>query len=144
MCKTRIMSLKKNVSEDSRSGSKKHIAPVVTAGFLGTTGVLHFAKPEHYDAIVPRALPGSARFYTYASGAAELGIAGLLTVPTTRRAGALAAIALYTAVFPANVQMAWDWRHESAFKRVVAFGRLPLQIPLIHSAWRIYKTSSRR
>ena len=52
---------------------------MVTAGFLGTTGVLHFAKPEHYDAIVPRALPGSARFYTYASGAAELGIAGLLT-----------------------------------------------------------------
>ena len=80
-------------------------------------------EPEHYDAIVPRALPGSARFYTYASGVAELGIAGLLTVPTTRRAGALAAIALYTAVFPANVQMAWDWRHESAFKRVVAFGR---------------------
>ena len=135
------MSLKKNVSEDSRSGSKKHIAPVVTAGFLGTTGVLHFAKPEHYDAIVPRALPGSARFYTYASGAAELGIAGLLTAPKTRRAGALAAIALYTAVFPANVQMAWDWRHESAFKRVVAFGRLPLQIPLIHSAWKIYRNS---
>ena len=144
MCKTRIMSLKKNVSEDSRSGGKTHIAPVVTAGFLGTTGVLHFAKPEHYDAIVPRALPGSARFYTYASGAAELGIAGLLTVTTTRRAGALAAIALYTAVFPANVQMAWDWRHESAFKRVVAFGRLPLQLPMIRRAWRIYKTSSRR
>jgi membrane protein len=138
------MSLKKNVSDDSRSGGKKHIAPVVTAGFLGTTGVLHFAKPEHYDAIVPHALPGSARFYTYASGAAELGIAGLLTVPTTRRAGALAAIALYMAVFPANVQMAWDWRHESTFKRVVAFGRLPLQLPMIRRAWRIYKTSSRR
>ena len=58
--------------------------------------------------------------------------------------GALAAIALYTAVFPANVQMAWDWRHESAFKRVVAFGRLPLQLPMIRRAWRIYKTSSRR
>ena len=77
-------------------------------------------------------------------GAAELGIAGLLTVPTTRRAGALAAIALYTAVFPANVQMAWDWRHKSVFKRVVAFGRLPLQLPMIRRAWRIYKTSSRR
>ena len=141
MCKTRTMSLKKNVSEDSRSGGKKRIAPVVTAGFLGTTGVLHFAKPEHYDAIVPRALPGSARFYTYASGVAELGIAGLLTVPKTRRAGALAAIALYTAVFPANMQMAWDWRHESTFKRVVAFGRLPLQIPLIHSARKIYRKS---
>ncbi len=76
MCKTRIMSLKKNVSEDSRSGGKKHIAPVVTAGFLGTTGVLHFAKPEHYDAIVPRALPGSARFYTYASGLLSLVLQG--------------------------------------------------------------------
>ena len=141
MCETRIMSLKKNVSEDSRSGGQKPLAPVVTASFLGTTGVLQFAKPEHYDAIVPRALPGSARFYTYASGVAELGIAGLLTAPKTRRAGALAAIALYTAVFPANVQMAWDWRHESAFKRVVAFGRLPLQIPLIHSAWKIYRKS---
>ena len=144
MCKTRIMSLKKNVSEDSRSGGKKHIAPVVTAGFLGTTGVLHFAKPEHYDAIVPRALPGSARFYTYASGAAELGIAGMLTVPTTRRAGALAAIALYTAVFPANVQMALDWRHRPLPERAIAYGRLPLQLPMIRRAWRIYKTSSRR
>ena len=104
-------------------------------------GVLHFVKPEHFDRIVPRALPGSARFYTYASGVAELGVAGLLALPKTRRAGALAAIALYTAVFPANVQMAWDWRHESAFKRVVAFGRLPLQIPLIHSAWKIYRIS---
>ena len=130
------MSIFKKTSDDSTPVSR---APVVTSCFLGTTGVLHFAKPEHYDAIVPRALPGSARFYTYASGATELGIAGLLALPTTRRAGAL-----YTAVFPANVQMAWDWRHESAFKRVVAFGRLPLQIPLIHSAWRIYKTSSRR
>ena len=144
MRETRIMSLKKNVSEDSRSGGKKHIAPVVTAGFLGTTGVLHFAKPEHYDAIVPRALPGSARFYTYASGAAELGIAGMLTVPTTRRAGALAAIALYTAVFPANVQMAWDWRHRPLPERAIAYGRLPLQLPMIRRAWRIYKTSSRR
>ena len=135
------MSIFKKTSDDSTPASR---APVVTSCFLGIMGVLHFVKPEHFDRIVPRALPSSARFYTYASGVAELGVAGLLTVPITRRAGALAAIALYTAVFPANVQMAWDWRHESAFKRVVAFGRLPLQIPLIHSAWRIYKTSSQR
>ena len=101
-------------------------------------------EPEHYDAIVPRALPGSARFYTYASGAAELGIRRAADRHNNPPAGALAAIALYTAVFPANVQMAWDWRHESAFKRVVAFGRLPLQLPMIRRAWRIYKTSSRR
>lgn len=132
------MSIFEKTSDDSTPASR---APVVTSCFLGIMGVLHFVKPEHFDRIVPRALPGSARFYTYASGVAELGVAGLLTAPTTRRAGALAAIALYTAVFPANVQMAWDWRHESAFKRVVAFGRLPLQIPLIHSAWKIYRKS---
>ena len=135
------MSIFEKTSDDSTPASR---APVVTSCFLGIMGVLHFVKPAHFDRIVPRALPGSARFYTYASGVAELGVAGLLTAPTTRRAGALAAIALYTAVFPANVQMAWDWRHESAFKRVVAFGRLPLQLPMIRRAWRIYKTSSRR
>ena len=135
------MSIFKKTSDDSTPASR---APVVTSCFLGVMGVLHFVKPEHFDRIVPRALPSSARFYTYASGVAELGVAGLLALPKTRRAGALAAIALYTAVFPANVQMAWDWRHESAFKRVVAFGRLPLQLPMIRRAWRIYKTSSRR
>ena len=130
------MSIFEKTPDDSTPVSR---APVVTSCFLGIMGVLHFVKPEHFDR-----MPGSARFYTYASGVAELGVAGLLALPKTRRAGALAAIALYTAVFPANVQMALDWRHKSAFKRVVAFGRLPLQIPLIHSAWRIYKTSSRR
>ena len=127
--------------DDSTPASR---APVVTSCFLGVMGVLHFVKPEHFDRIVPRALPGSARFYTYASGVAELGVAGLLALPKTRRAGALAAIALYTAVFPANVQMAWDWRHRPLPERAIAYGRLPLQLPMIHRAWRIYKTSSRR
>ena len=135
------MSIFKKTSDDSTPASR---APVVTSCFLGAMGVLLFINPELFDRIVPRALPGSARFYTYASGVAELGVAGLLALPKSRRAGALAAIALYTAVFPANVQMALDWRHKSAFKRVVAFGRLPLQLPMIRRAWRIYKTSSRR
>ena len=83
------MSIFKKTSDDSTPVSR---APVVTSCFLGVMGVLHFVKPEHFDRIVPRALPGSARFYTYASGVAELGVAGLLALPKTRRAGALAAI----------------------------------------------------
>ena len=90
------MSIFEKTPDDSTPASR---APVVTSCFLGVMGVLHFVKPEHFDRIVPRALPGSARFYTYASGVAELGVAGLLALPKTRRAGALAAIALYTAVF---------------------------------------------
>ena len=135
------MSIFEKTPDDSTPASR---APVVTSCFLGAMGVLHFIKPEHFDRIVPRALPGSARFYTYASGVAELGVAGLLALPKTRRAGALAAIALYTAVFPANVQMAWDWRHRPLPERAIAYGRLPLQLPMIRRAWRIFKTSSRR
>ena len=135
------MSIFEKTPDDSTPASR---APVVTSCFLGAMGVLHFIKPEHFDRIVPRALPGSARFYTYASGVAELGVAGLLALPKTRRAGALAAIALYTAVFPANVQMAVDWRHRPLPERAIAYGRLPLQLPMIRRAWRIYKTSSRR
>lgn len=67
------MSIFKKTSDDSTPASR---APVVTSCFLGVMGVLHFVKPEHFDRIVPRALPGSARFYTYASGVAELGVAG--------------------------------------------------------------------
>ena len=65
--------------------------------------------PKPFDSIVPAELPGSARFYTYASGVAELATAALLLAPRTRRLGALAAVALFIAVFPANVNMVRLW-----------------------------------
>ena len=40
-------------------------------------------------------------------------------------------------VFPGNLQMAWDWRNRPASERLVAYGRLPLQIPLIVWALRV-------
>lgn len=131
---------KNYIASTGQEATAKPKASTITAAFLAATGVLHFAKPENYDAIVPRILPGSPRLYTYASGVAELGIAGMLALPKTRRAGGLAAVALYTAVFPANVQMAWDWRCESLTKRVIAYGRLPLQLPLICHAWKIFNS----
>jgi uncharacterized membrane protein len=101
---------------------------------LSGAGVLHFAKPQPFDSIVPRALPGGPRGYTYASGAAELITAGLLAAPATRRLGGAAAIALFVAVFPANIQMAWDSRRGSRTARAIAYGRLPLQALLIAQA----------
>lgn len=109
-----------------------------TAAFLtvllGAAGVMHLARPEPFDSIVPRALPGPARAYTFASGAAELTVAGLLALPRTRRLGGHAATALLLAVFPANVQMAYDWRRAQPRKRTIALGRLPLQAVLIAQA----------
>lgn len=97
-------------------------------------GVLHFAKPEPFDGIVPDALPGSARTYTYVSGVAELAAAALLANPKTRAAGGKFAAALLATVWPANFNMAWQWRNEPWQKQIISIGRLPLQIPLIKAA----------
>ncbi|GAA2508332.1 DoxX family protein [Winogradskya humida] len=110
---------------------KDTIQALALAGVLATSGVLHFAKPRPFDRIVPRSLPGSRRTYTYVSGAAELAIAAAIAVPRTRALGGLAAAGLFAAVFPANVKMAVDWRHASPAKRAIAYGRLPLQVPLV-------------
>lgn len=101
------------------------------AALLATAGAAHFIAPKQFDAIVPRALPGRPRTWTAVSGAVELGLAAGLVVPATRQASARATAAFFAAVFPANVKMAYDWRHRPAPARAVAYARLPLQIPLI-------------
>ena len=53
-----------------------------------------FVAPKPFDTIIPAELPGSPRFYTYASGVAELATGALLLAPRTRKLGALAAVAL--------------------------------------------------
>jgi uncharacterized membrane protein len=116
------------------------------AGLLAGSGVLHFAAPQFYDAIVPRGLPGGARVYTYASGALELGVAAALAAPKTRRLGGMAAAGLFAAVFPANVQMAMDWVRDE--KRPLAWKigsliRLPLQIPLMTTALKVARPDTR-
>ncbi|MGV0715228.1 hypothetical protein ABQE93_07485 [Mycolicibacterium sp. XJ662] len=114
------------------------------AAMLLGVGSLHFLAPKPFDAIVPAELPGSARFYTYASGVAELGTAALLAAPKTRRLGALAAVALFVSVFPANVNMVRLWSQEPKkplVLRIGALARLPLQIPMVLQAVKIYRTS---
>jgi uncharacterized membrane protein len=101
------------------------------AALLTTAGALHFAVPRHFDAVVPGWVPGSPRPWTLVSGAVEIGVTAAVAVPRTRRPGAPAAAGLFAAVFPANVQMAIDWRHRSPRERAIAYGRLPLQVPLI-------------
>lgn len=112
------------------------------ATLLGGSGVLHFAAPKPYDSIVPPALPGSARTWTYVSGVAELAIAVALFTPRFRRLGGLLAALLFVGVFPANVQMALDYQRagKPLPARLVAFGRLPLQVPLVLWALRVRKS----
>jgi uncharacterized membrane protein len=126
------------VAVQQPAGQRAATATAITlAVLLAGAGVTHFARPRPYDSIVPRWLPGPARAWTYASGAAELAAGAAIACPRTRRAGGLAAAALFAAVFPANVQMAIDWRHRPAPQRAAAIGRLPLQAPLIWWALRV-------
>jgi len=108
------------------------------------TGVGHFVAPKPFDTIVPAELPGSARFYTYASGVAEMGIGTMLLLPQTRRPGALAAIGLYLAVFPANINMVRLWWGKPWPMRLAAIARLPLQIPMITQALAVRRNAPRQ
>lgn len=111
------------------------------AALLVGMGTLHFVAPKPFDSIIPTELPGTARFYTYASGVGELATGAMLAAPPTRRLGALAAVALFIAVFPGNLNMVRLWWDKPWPMRIVAIARLPLQIPMITSALRVYRNS---
>jgi uncharacterized membrane protein len=111
------------------------------AALLLGVGTVHFVAPKPFDDIIPAELPGSPRFYTYASGVAEIGIGGLLLVQRTRRLAALAAAALFIAVFPGNVNMCRLWWGKPWPMRIFALARLPLQIPMITAALKVSRNS---
>lgn len=98
------------------------------------TGVLHLVAPGVFVPLIPKALPGARRQWAVWSGVAELGVAGLLAVPRTRRLGGAASAALLIGVWPGNLKMALDWRDKPWPMQAVAIGRLPLQITLIRAA----------
>lgn len=111
------------------------------AAMLTGIGVLHFVAPKPFDSIVPTELPGSPRFYTYASGVAEVGTAALLVPASTRKLGALAAVVLFLGVFPGNINMVRLWWDKPWPMRLLAIARLPLQFPMITQALKIRRES---
>lgn len=113
-------------------------------GFVTVAGVMHFANPSFFDDIVPPWLPPGERFWTYASGVVELGVGPMLFSRKYRKQGALAAIALFVGVYPANIYMVWDWRNEEIGKQLVAYGRLPFQFVFIGLAWKVFQNTSRQ
>ena len=114
------------------------------AVLLGSVASAHFFKPDWFDSIVPRVLPGPARAYTVGSAVVEFALAAALVRESTRRAAAYAAAAYFVAVFPANVQMALDGGlpgHTGPWGATLAWVRLPFQIPLVWSAVQVGRGS---
>ena len=104
-------------------------------------GVLHFVAPKPFDSIVPAELPGTPRFYTLASGVGEAAVGAMLLAPRTRRLGALAAVALFVGVFPANVNSVRVFWDKGWPARIAMIARLPLQYPMVTQALKVYRNA---
>ncbi|MEY3557323.1 MAG: hypothetical protein RL374_29 [Actinomycetota bacterium] len=118
-----------------------HLAKVL-ALFFGFAGIMHFASPSFFNDIVPPWLPPSREFWTYISGVAEIAVAIALIRPSTRRTGAIAAVWLFIAVYPANIYMVWDWRNEVASQQFISWARLPFQFLFIWVALKIAQANT--
>ncbi|MFN6483418.1 MULTISPECIES: DoxX family protein [unclassified Nostoc] len=120
----------------------KETLRVILAISIIVVGVTHFLVPQEYVKIVPPQLPYPLGL-VYLSGFYEiLGGIGLL-VPPVSQAAAWGLLALFIAVYPANIYMAANLikiEHipNSPWVHVV---RLPLQAVLIAWAWWYTKSS---
>jgi uncharacterized membrane protein len=96
-------------------------------------GVMHFVRPEFYVRIMPSLLPRAWDLpLIYASGIFEI-LGGLgLFWSRTRALAAWGLIAMFIAVFPANIQAALDPTRMD-LPAWAAWARLPFQFLLI--AW---------
>ena len=115
---------------------------LLAAGMVAI-GVLHFVTPEPFMRIVPPSF-GDARFLVLLSGVFEV-LGGLgLVIPATRRFAAWGLVALFIAVFPANVYMATEGIQIDPSRPMPEWGawlRLPFQAVFI--GWAVLIATTR-
>ncbi len=103
-------------------------------------GILHFVQPKPFVRIVPKFLPAPLAL-VYISGFFEIaGGVGLL-IPATRVAAAWGLIALYIAVFPANIYMLThniSLNPKKPIPKWALWARLPFQF--LFMAWAYWFT----
>ncbi|HZH03258.1 MAG TPA: DoxX family protein [Myxococcaceae bacterium] len=106
----------------------------VLAALMVSAGIMHFVWPKAFERVVPKGLPARRALVLVSGGFEVLGGIGLM-VPVAQRAAAWGLMALFVAVFPANINMAVN---RIGFGRRptptwLLWARLPLQAVLI--AW---------
>ena len=109
-------------------GTCRVILAVVMIGM----GMLHLVQPDGFVKTIPHFLPAPLALVIVSGVFEILGGVGLL-VPVLRRAASLGLVALYFAVFPANLNMALNNIQPAGSHVPLAFLwlRLPFQIALI-------------
>lgn len=116
--------------------TQKELWRVILAVSIIVVGVLHFVAWDQFVRIVPAQLPYPKEL-VYISGFFEiLGGIGLL-VPTVSRLAAWGLIALFIAVFPANINQAVNNIPIDGIPhhQILYWVRLPFQAVLIAWAW---------
>jgi uncharacterized membrane protein len=119
-----------------KSDRNKEILRVVLALAIITVGITHFTHTDQFVRIVPSQLPNPLAL-VYISGVFEiLGGIGLL-VPIVSVAAAWGLIALFIAVFPANINQAINSIAIDGIPHnpTLYWLRLPFQAVLIAWAW---------
>lgn len=122
------------LAEPRLKQSARYLLAIAMVG----AGLSHFVCPEPFIRIVPRALPAAA-LLVQISGAIELALGLGLALRRSRWLAAWGLVALYVAVFPANINMALngialDPAHPTP--TWFAWARLPLQALFI--AWAVW------
>jgi len=110
---------------------RKEILRGVLAVSIIIVGITHFLRPEQYARIVPPPFPPLASVYI--SGFFEI-LGGIgLSIPFVSVAAAWGLIALFIAVFPANIYMTLHNIEVEGIphSQLLYWARLPLQAVLI-------------
>ena len=118
------------------SNRRKEILRVILSVAIIVVGITHFTTPIPFVRIVPPQFPNPLAL-VYVSGFFEiLGGIGLL-IPVVSVAAAWGLIALFVAVFPANINMAVNQIAIEGVPHqpVLYWVRLPFQAVLIAWAW---------
>ena len=124
------------ISGNNTPNRRKEILRFIFSVSLIVVGITHFIKPDQYVRIVPPQLPYPLEL-VYISGFFEiLGGIGIL-IPFVRVAAAWGLIALFIAVFPANINMAVNSIPIEGIPHypLLYWVRLPFQAVLIAWAW---------
>ena len=112
--------------------------------FMVAIGVLHLVNPQPFVDIVPDVLPAPLAL-VYISGIFEI-LGGIgVQVARTRRFAAWGLIALYVAIFPANINMAINQvvpTGTTALPVWALWARLPFQAGLIALAFWMTRVDS--
>ena len=121
------------------SHRRKEILRAILGIALTIVGITHFIRPEQYARIVPPQLPFPVGL-VYISGGFEMLLGIGLLIPIVSVAAAWGMIALFIAVFPANINQAINSIPIDGIPHhpILYWVRLPFQAVLI--AWAYWYT----